>query len=248
MAAGVRATMALRLPLLAVLLCLAGHASAQAVPTPFDPAVTLSLTGPLQAVGAKLGTQQDIALQVKLDVQNAACPSPTEVTVTLRVEDAQPVAGVTAAVPASVKIELPATFGPGGPGPDGLAHAQGSESVSLHLAVAKAVANGSASFRVVAEAPAGLPPGCQAPSPNPTAAQTKTLEVGVAIDVDAALNGTGAAAAATCPAASGATPTTPTTSTTAACAHLDPRPAFFLPLQVQVGVLLAMGLAGRRRL
>ncbi|HUR60957.1 MAG TPA: hypothetical protein VM286_01155 [Candidatus Thermoplasmatota archaeon] len=215
---------------------LAAPALAQA-PTPLDPVVTLSLKGPVQGVNAPLGSGQDISLQAALDATNTVCPSPSKVTVTLRVEVVQGT-GVTATLPASIEVELPATAGTSGPGPDGLAHTQGATSVPLHVAVARSANSSSSVLRVTASVPGGIPSGCQAPNADKVAAQDRTIEVGLLTDIDQGLNGTGGTQAS-CTFGGSAT------HDGISCPQA-PRPAFFLPLEAQLLVLLGAGLFRRR--
>ncbi|MCA1810419.1 MAG: hypothetical protein LC623_00205 [Halobacteriales archaeon] len=225
---------------LAALCALAALPAAQAQAGANDPKITVTLEVTPKAPTIPLGGAQDFDVTVKLATQNIYCSSQGSVTVALALKDSG-LPGVTGTLPTSLDVPVQANVSP----PTVTANSQGSAVAKLAVTVASsAAADHAHSFTVTANTPAALPTGCSALSAVPPPAASATAEVAMKTGAGMTSTATGVGATAgNCAAnvsagsvsisAQGSCPTT--------------NKAFFLPLQVQVGALLAVALLARRR-
>jgi hypothetical protein len=201
-------------------------AQAQA-PVPTDPKITVSLeVTPTAAPVIPLGATAAFHVNVKLSMQYVICLSPATLTVKLDLKDTG-LPGVAGTLPASVDIPVPANASPANAGQFS---GQGNASVLLQVAVAMTtVPDHDHAFTLTANTPGAVPSGCQGASPNAPPVSTATKDVAIR---------TGPR-----PMATNMTSTGPSSLPSATA-----KKSFFVPLPLELGTLLAVGLAGRRRL
>ncbi|HUR60958.1 MAG TPA: hypothetical protein VM286_01160, partial [Candidatus Thermoplasmatota archaeon] len=162
---------------------------------------------------------------------NVFCAQANTITVTLAPLGDSGIAGLTGTLPASVSVPLPPNVVPGGSFNQNV---KGNATAVLEIAVVSTtMADHDHSFVVKASTAAGFPGDCK--GINPTGPAAASAEKPVAVRTGPALasttSGTASGGASGCSGAS-------CTAT---------QKSFFLPMQVQVLVLLAVGLLGRRR-
>jgi hypothetical protein len=226
---------------LAALCALAALPAAQAQAGANDPKITVTLEVTPKAPTIPLGGAQDFDVTVKLATQNIYCSSQGSVTVALALKDSG-LPGVTGTLPTSLNVPVQANVNP----PTVTTNSQGSAVAKLSVTVASsAAADHAHSFTVTANTPAALPTGCSALSAVPPPAATATTDVAMKTGSGSGMTSSGTGVGVTAGnCAANVSAGSVSVSAQGSCSTSNK--AFFLPLQVQVGALLAVGLLRRR--
>jgi hypothetical protein len=226
---------------LAALCALAALPAAQAQAGANDPKVSVSLEVSPKAPTIPLGSSQTFLVNVKLSTQNVFCNAQGTMTVKLDLKDTG-LPGVTGALAATVDVPIHANVNP----PTVTTTSGGNNTARLVVTVASSASpDHDHGFTVLATTPATVPTGCQALSNVPPPAATATADVALKTGPAAMPTGTGGVSvtAGQC----SANVSAPGVSVSAAGSCPTTKKSFFVPMPLQVAVLLAVGLLGRRR-
>jgi len=206
---------------LAAVLLLVAIPAAQAQ-TPANPTVTVTLeTGAPPTIA--LGETGTVKVNVKLDTNYIFCQNPGTMSVGIAITDAG-LPGVTATAPSSIDIPIKANVGQA----SAQTTSSGNATLLLTVTVAKSTTpDHDHAFTITASTPATTPSGCQTlttmPPPVSKATKDASIRTGPALAMSGTMTGTSGS---------------DTSSST--------KKSFFVPLQLEIGILLVAGLLRRR--
>lgn len=232
-------------PIVLVLLLafLAAVPAAQAQTQAVDPKVSITVTPPTAATIVPLGGTATIKVDVHVRIDNAYCSAQETISVTLAPPADSGIPGLAATLPASLNVALAPNLVPGTVPKQ---YVEGNATALLTVTAAKTTtADHDHAYSVKASTPAGFPGACRGASASGPAAasgeKAAAVRTGPAATMTDTMSGGVSVNAGSC----GANVSAPGVTVNAGSTDCSKK-SFFLPLQVEVAVLFAVGLLRRR--
>jgi hypothetical protein len=227
--------------LIAGFLLVAAPAALAQASTPADPTIAVSLEVAPKAPVVPLGGAQTFKVNVILSTNYIFCPNASTATVKLELKD-MGLAGIVGTLPASVDVPLRANVQP----PSATTTSGGNATALLEVTVARStMPDHDHGFTVTATTPTAAPSGCNTISPNAPKAATASAEVTLRTGPAPLSTGTGTGSVSVGVGDCSANVSAPGVSV-AASGTCTTKKSFFVPLQLELAVLLAVGLLRRR--